>query len=64
MRKPGGIIAKRLADVGIELVLNNTVKEIVRPKKRVKTVVLNDGNRLPCSAVVIAIGVVPNKAPC
>ena len=57
----GRIIAKRLADVGIELVLNNTVKEIVRARKRVKSVVLNDGKWLPCSAVVIAIGVVPNK---
>ncbi len=58
----GGIIAKRLAGVGINLVLNNTVKEIVRSRKRVKKVVLNDGSSIPCEAVVIAIGVVPNKA--
>lgn len=58
----GGIIAKRLAGVGINLVLNNTVKEIVRSRKRVRKVVLNDGSSIPCEAVVIAIGVVPNKA--
>jgi len=57
----GGIIAGRLAEVGINLLLNNTVKEIVRTKKRVKKVVLNDGSSIPCDAVVIAIGVVPNK---
>lgn len=58
----GGIIAKRLADVGIDLILNNTVKEIVRSKKRLKKVVLKDGSSILCEAVVIAIGVVPNKA--
>ncbi len=57
----GGIIAKRLAGVGINLVLNNTVREIVRSRKRVRKVVLNDGSTIPCEAVVIAIGVVPNK---
>lgn len=58
----GGIIAKRLAEVGIDLLLSNSIKEIARTKKRVKGVVLNDGTRIACDAVVIAIGVVPNKA--
>lgn len=57
----GGIIAARLAEVGIDLILNNSITEIVRVRKRVKSVVLKDGGRIECDAVVIAIGVVPNK---
>lgn len=57
----GGIIAKRLAEVGIDLILNDSITEIARTRKRVKAVVLKDGRRVQCEAVVIAIGVVPNK---
>lgn len=60
-RQAGDIIEKRLREVGIEIILNNSVKEIVRTKGRVKAVVLNDGQKRDCEAVVIAIGVVPNK---
>ncbi|MDD5532279.1 MAG: FAD-dependent oxidoreductase [Syntrophales bacterium] len=58
----GGIIARRLAESGISLVLGNTVTKIVRIKKRARRVVLSDGGSVPCEAVVTAIGVVPNKA--
>ncbi len=61
-RPAGEIIENRLMEVGIEIVLNNSVKEINRVKGRVKSVVLNDGVKIDCGAVVIAIGVVPNKA--
>ncbi len=61
-RAAGEMVAKRLGEVGIEVILNNSIKEIVRAKGRVKGVVLSDRRKKTCDAVVIAIGVVPNKA--
>jgi nitrite reductase (NADH) large subunit len=61
-REAGEIVEKRLKEVGIEIVLDNSVKEIVRVKGRIRAVILNDGERRECGAVVIAIGVVPSKA--
>jgi len=58
----GEIVEKRLKEVGIEIVLENSVKEIVRAKGRIKAVILNNGERYECGAVVIAIGVIPSKA--
>jgi nitrite reductase (NADH) large subunit len=58
----GEIVEKRLKEVGIEIVLENSVKEIVRAKGRIKAVILNNGERHECGAVVIAIGVIPSKA--
>jgi len=61
-REAGDIVEKRLREVGIEIILENSVREIVRAKGRVKGVVMNDGERRDCGAVVVAIGVIPNKA--
>jgi nitrite reductase (NADH) large subunit len=61
-REAGGIVEKRLKEVGIDILLRNSVKEVVRTKGRIRGVVLNDGEKRECDAVVIAIGVVPNKA--
>jgi len=58
----GEIIAGRLREVGIEVVLDNSIREIRRVKGRIRSAVLNDGRKKECGAVVIAIGVVPNTA--
>jgi NAD(P)H-nitrite reductase large subunit len=57
----GNIIGNRLAEVGIEVITENSVKEIVRENDRVKGIILNDGQNRSCEAVVIAIGVIPDK---
>ncbi|MFB3926618.1 MAG: NAD(P)/FAD-dependent oxidoreductase [Syntrophales bacterium] len=57
----GGIIARRLSEVGIEIILNDSIREIVRKKGRVTGVILTSGQKRRCEGVVIAIGVVPNK---
>ncbi|MDI6789918.1 MAG: FAD-dependent oxidoreductase [Thermodesulfobacteriota bacterium] len=57
----GKIIGNRLAEVGIEVITESSVKEIVRKKDRVKGIILNDGHNRGCEAVVIAIGVIPDK---
>lgn len=57
----GNIIGNRLAEVGIEVITENSVKEIVRENGRVKGIILNDGQNRSCEAVVIAIGVIPDK---
>lgn len=54
------MVQKKLEDKGIEFYLNNTVKEI-KGNGKVTEVKLQDGTRLDCDAVIIAIGVAPNK---
>ncbi len=61
-RQAGDIIERRLREVGLEIILNDSVEEIIRVKGRVKGVVLKSGERVECSDVVIAIGIVPNRA--
>lgn len=61
-REAGDIVEKRLKEVGIKIILENSVKEVIRVKGRIKGVTLNDGEKRDCGAVVIAIGVIPNKA--
>ncbi len=58
----GAIIAKRLGEVGIDMALGNSIKQIARKNGRVKNVVLQDKRTIDCDAVVIAVGVVPNLA--
>lgn len=55
-----GIVQHTLADNGIEFYLNNTVKEI-QGSDKASAVKLQDGTILECDAVIIAIGVSPNK---
>jgi len=58
----GEIVLKRLTDVGLSILTRCSVKTILRDGSgRVRGVVLSDGRELPCQAVVVAIGVVPNK---
>lgn len=56
----GEIIRKHLTEMGMEIILQNSVTEIVRENGQIRAVILNDGARRDCKAVVIAIGVVPD----
>lgn len=56
-----GIVQQTIEDKGVEFHLNNTVKEIKGSNDKVSGVQLQDGTELECDAVIIAIGVSPNK---
>lgn len=59
----GRLAARRLAEVGLAVRCGVTAKEIHRNDKgHVMGVLTTDGMFLPCEAVVVAIGVVPNAA--
>jgi len=61
--KAGGLVAKRLAEVGIDVHCGTQATEIKRDANgAIVGVHLKDGAFLPCQAVVIAIGVVPASA--
>ena len=52
--------AEAFRENGVEVILNNTIKEVRGDKKgRVAELVLQDGAVLPCDLLVIAIGVRP-----
>jgi NAD(P)H-nitrite reductase large subunit len=54
------MVERTLQAAGINVVTGCTVEEIVgMEKERVATVVLNDGRRIECQAVIAAIGVLP-----
>lgn len=55
-----GMVQRALEDKGIAFYLNNTVKEI-KGSGRVTGVILQDGTEIACDAVIMAIGVSPNK---
>ncbi|MFH0808869.1 MAG: FAD-dependent oxidoreductase [Pseudomonadota bacterium] len=58
----GAIVLKRLETAGIEVHCNCSVAAVLREAGgAVRAVRLNDGRELPCNAVVVAIGVVPDK---
>lgn len=56
------IITKRLQEIGIQIVTSSAAQEIFRHRDQaISGVRLNDGTILPCGAVVVAIGVAPQK---
>ncbi len=55
-----GMVQETLEAQGINFYLNNTVTEI-RGNGKVSGVRLKDGTELECDAVIVAIGVFPNK---
>lgn len=55
----GAMVQGRLEEAGIKFALNTTVKEITG-KKQVSGVTLENGNKLDCDLLVVAIGVQPN----
>ncbi|MES9995215.1 FAD-dependent oxidoreductase [Desulfovibrio aminophilus] len=59
----GRLAARRLAETGIGVRCGVTAKEIHRDDKgHVMGVLTTDGMFVPCEAVIVAIGVVPNSA--
>lgn len=55
-------VESALAKRGVDVEVNNTVREIVGRDDNpnaVGGVILNDGRRIPCDAVIAAIGVIP-----
>lgn len=55
------IIQKRLEENGIDILTKHTVSEIVGNKAgKVEAVILDDGRRIDCEMVVVAVGVRPN----
>jgi len=55
-----GMVQQSLEEKGICFYLENTVKEI-KGNGRVTGVMLQDGTEIDCEAVIVAIGVFPNK---
>ncbi len=56
----GEILGRALRAAGLELVLGQVGKEVVRQNGRVQAVVLDDGRRLEAELVVVTVGVRPN----
>ncbi|MBI4744163.1 MAG: NAD(P)/FAD-dependent oxidoreductase [Actinobacteria bacterium] len=55
------IVEKRLEENGIEILTKHTVSEIVSNKRgKVEAVILDDGKRIDCEMVIVAVGVRPN----
>jgi len=53
-----GIIENHLKNAGVNVITKNTVKEIIG-KNSVESVVLEDGQKIDCDIVIVAIGVRP-----
>lgn len=53
------IVEKKFEENGVEIILNNTIAEVVG-EERVERVVLRDGRELETDMLIIAVGVVPN----
>lgn len=53
------IVEKKFEEHGVEIILNNTIAEVVG-EERVERVVLRDGRELETDMLIIAVGVVPN----
>jgi NAD(P)H-nitrite reductase large subunit len=59
----GRIISNRLEELGIQIMTNTTAEEVLRQRdEEISGVRLTDGTIIPCQAVVVAIGVSPEKA--
>lgn len=54
------ILSQAIVAYGVELILGQTVQEIVGRDGRVEGVLLADGRRVDCRLVVVAVGVRPN----
>ncbi|TGD71767.1 NAD(P)/FAD-dependent oxidoreductase [Mangrovimicrobium sediminis] len=55
----GGILAERLRERGVELLLGTSVRQVLGTS-RVEGVILRDGTEIPCDTLVVATGIRPN----
>jgi len=61
-KRASRLVEKTLQATGIDIVTGHTVEEITgtpEEEGRVAAVVLNDGRRINCQAIIVAIGVLP-----
>jgi len=56
----GKIVGRRLKEEGINIITGHTVNEILGDEDGVCGVILDDGRKMDCELVVVAIGVRPN----
>lgn len=59
-RTAATMLAQTLTEDGITLHLSNSITEIAGTEGNVESVLLKTGQKLPCRAVVVAVGVRPN----
>jgi len=59
-KKSSQIIQKHIIEAGIDIITNNTVKEIIGRDSLISGVILKDEKKMDCEMVLVAIGVVPN----
>lgn len=59
-KKSSQIIQKHIIEVGIDIITNNTVKEIIGSDSLISGVILKDGKKVDCEMVLVAIGVIPS----
>ncbi|MDI6800277.1 MAG: FAD-dependent oxidoreductase [Actinomycetota bacterium] len=60
----GEMVSRRLAEAGIKAITSHTVTEILADEDgNVRGVLLDDGRKLDCEILVVAIGVRPNVEP-
>lgn len=57
----GLLLKEHLVKNGLEIILGNTIREIIGSKK-VEGIILNNGTKIPADLVILAIGVKPNLA--
>ncbi|MES2035975.1 MAG: FAD-dependent oxidoreductase, partial [Pseudomonadota bacterium] len=58
----GFLLTEALSERGVETVLNAQSEEVVGENGRVTGLKLKDGRVLPCSLLVLAVGIRPNTA--
>jgi len=54
------LMGDHLESLGVRTICKNTVDEVVSKGGKVKELVLQDGSKVPCDILIVAIGVVPN----
>jgi NAD(P)H-nitrite reductase large subunit len=59
-RQASGIIEEKVKSRGSKIYKNNTIKEVYITKGNISGYRLNDGRKMECRLLVIAVGVIPN----
>jgi NAD(P)H-nitrite reductase large subunit len=59
-KEASSLAEKSLADKGVTIRTNNTVKQILSERGVIRSVILNDGEKIDCDLLILAIGVRPD----
>jgi len=54
------LMGEHLESLGVRTICKNTVGEVLSENNKVKELILQDGSKIPCDILIVAIGVVPN----